>query len=342
MQRRLGMHGLHPDRRGARDVQRRLRHRVAQVAGPGGVGQRVAREQRAALHLALRVDHAVRVQLARARGVDRLELRRRQLLQAHEIGAAAPRERHDRVRVGVPVAEVRGQDGQRAPPCDRLVGPAERARRDDGDQRERGHERDDRDRPLPQQERDEHRDPRRRGDVRREGDRGHDQRAAVQSEDPDDRPDEPGQHDGDGDRGPHRASLAQSSCAGGDRHAPLTAALRSWPHDHRRLGADRPLPRRPDRADAAPRRLHGARLRPRARRPGPRPRTGRARLPPPPRHARRAEQDWRGYARSVLVFSAASWSCSTSSCARSRIHRCNPHGLGACPGTSRSTPPRRS
>ena len=74
------------------------------------------------------------------------------------------------------------------------------------------------------------------------------------------------------------------------------------------LAADRPLRRRPARADQAGRPLHGAGLHQPARLPDPRRRADRApHLPGVARAARAEGQDWKAYARSLVVFSLFFW-----------------------------------
>ena len=204
VQRRDGMDGLHPDRRRAGDAQRRLRHRHAEALRPCGVGQRVAREEPAALRAGARVEHAVREQAARARRVDPRRLVGRQLLEADEVRAAAPRQRHERLGIAVAVAQVGGQHREGRPARLRGAGAVEGARGHRDDQRDRRDERDDRDGPLMQEQRGDDGDPGGRRDVRRERDGGDEQRARVEAEDAHDRPDEPGEGQRDGDRGPHR------------------------------------------------------------------------------------------------------------------------------------------
>ena len=130
-----GMHGLHPDRRRARDLQRRLRHRVAQVAGPGGVGQR-ERDSSACRCTSPSVSTTVRV-TARARlRVDRLS----SSAGAPAGSRAAPLRRASATTASGSALPSGGSRSGRSAgaPGDRLVGAAERARGDDGDERERG------------------------------------------------------------------------------------------------------------------------------------------------------------------------------------------------------------
>ena len=54
------------------------------------------------------------------------------------------------------------------------------------------------------------------------------------------------------------------------------------------------------------------------------------------------EQDWHGYARAVLFFSALSFGVLYLILRTQSIHPFNPLDLSSGPGISRSTPPRRS
>ena len=114
--------------------------------------------------------------------------------------------------------------------------------------------------------------------------------------------------------------------------------------DHRRLGADRPLPRSSCTALTP---LVGGYM---ARVYGGEPIVLDRVLGPVERGFYRllgtraeAEQDWRGYARSVLLFSAASLAVLLPDPEHAVDPPLEPAGTSApCRGTCRSTPPRRS